>query len=72
VLVLGLPEVDQWLFLHPRRSVELEAVRRVRARFAGGREPRTGVFPRPAGWCWAEPANRTATGQPPCSVGSPR
>jgi hypothetical protein len=70
VIVLGLPLVDQWLFLHPRRSVELEAVKDVRDLFEGGPEPRTGAFPRPSGWCWPEPANRTPSGKPPCSVGS--
>jgi dipeptidyl aminopeptidase/acylaminoacyl peptidase len=70
VLVLGLPQADQWLFVHPRSSVGFESVRRIRGQFGGGAEPRTGAFPRPAGWCYAEPANRTASGQPPCSVGS--
>jgi len=70
LLVLGLPDSGQWLFVRPRRSGGLESVERVRRRFAGGVEPRTGAFPRPAGWCYAQPANRTASGQPPCSSGS--
>jgi hypothetical protein len=67
-IVLGLPQADEWLFVGPHGG--LEAVHNVRRRFDGGREPRRGVFPRPAGWCYAEPANRTASGQPPCSTGS--
>jgi hypothetical protein len=70
VLVLGLPEADQWLYLRPRLSVGFGSVGRIRKSFAGGQEPLTGAFPRPAGWCWAEPANRTPSGQPPCSSGS--
>ena len=71
VLVLGLPEADQWLFVRPRASVAPASVKGIRDVFAGGLQPRRGEFPRPAGWCYAEPANRTASGQPPCSSGSP-
>jgi hypothetical protein len=70
LLALGLPQADEWLFLHPRGSGGPEAVRHIRERFGGGREPVRGAFPRPAGWCWAEPENRTASRQPPCSSGS--
>jgi hypothetical protein len=70
LLVLGLPDSGQWYFVRPRRSGGLESVAGVRRRFTGGVEPRTGAFPRPAGWCYAEPASRRASGQPPCSSGS--
>jgi hypothetical protein len=68
LLVLGLPQADQWLFVHARGG--FESVRHVREQFEGGREPRRGAFPRPAGWCFAEPADRGTGGQPPCSSGS--
>ncbi len=67
LLVLGLPEADQWLFVRPHGPGGLESVRRIREQFGGGREPRRGEFPRPAGWCYATPA---AGAQPPCSSGS--
>lgn len=70
LLVLGLPEADEWLFLRPRGSGGPESVPHIRDKFAGGREPRRGAFPRPAGWCYAEPDDRTASRQPPCSSGS--
>jgi hypothetical protein len=67
-IVVGVPAADEWLFVRLRGGTE--RVRHVRDWFRGGHEPRSGVFPRPAGWCWAEPANRTASGEPPCSPGS--
>jgi hypothetical protein len=70
LLVVGLPAADQWLFVPPAGSVRLESVRRIRETFGGGRAPRRGAFPRPAGWCYANPQNRTASGQPACSSGS--
>ena len=69
VLVAGLPTADQWLFLRLRGSGGLESVKRIRAQFGGGRPARTGAFPRPAGWCYREPADRDPLGQPPCSSG---
>ncbi|MGH2848607.1 MAG: WD40 repeat domain-containing protein, partial [Thermoleophilaceae bacterium] len=60
VLVLGLPEADQWVFLEPRRRGRLEAVSGIRGEFAGGA--------RPAGWCYAEP--RDSRPYPPCSSGA--
>ena len=69
VLVAGLPTADQWLFLRLRGSGGLESVKRIRAQFGGGRPARTGAFPRPAGWCYREPADRDPPGQPPCSSG---
>jgi hypothetical protein len=69
-LVLGVPQADRWLFVSPRGSVGFDSVRRIRRQFGGGHEPSTGAFPRPAGWCYADPANRTTSGQPPCSSGS--
>jgi hypothetical protein len=68
LLVLGLPQADQWLFVHARGG--FESVRHIRDRFGGGREPRSGAFPRPAGWCYAQPAPRGTSGQPPCASGS--
>jgi hypothetical protein len=70
VLVLGVPAADQWLFVPPRGSSGLESVPRIRELFAGGRGPRSGAFPRPAGWCYVDPENRTAGGQPACSTGA--
>jgi dipeptidyl aminopeptidase/acylaminoacyl peptidase len=70
VLVLGLPEADQWLFVRPRAAVGPQSVRGIRDEFAGSVEPRRGSFPRPAGWCYAEPVDRTESGQLPCSSGS--
>ncbi len=68
VIVTGLPAADQWLFVRVRGGIE--GVRHIRRVFRGGHEPLRGGFPRPAGWCWAEPDNRTAGGGPPCSPGS--
>ena len=70
VIVVGRPRADQWLFVPPDDSAGLASVRGIRERFDGGDEPRTGGFPRPAGWCYAEPADRSTSGQPPCSPGS--
>jgi hypothetical protein len=70
LLVLGVPAADQWLFVRPEGSGGLKSVGSIRKRFAGGREPRRGTFPRPAGWCYPEPANAATGGQPPCSSGS--
>ena len=67
LLVLGLPEADQWLFVRSHGSGGLESVRHIREQFAGGREPRRGAFPRPAGWCYAQASGGA---QPPCSSGS--
>lgn len=68
LVVLGLPQADQWLFVHARGG--FESVRHVRGLFGGGRAPRRGSFPRPAGWCYAQPADRGTSGQPPCVAGS--
>ncbi|MEA2361973.1 MAG: hypothetical protein QOD71_1118 [Thermoleophilaceae bacterium] len=70
LLVVGVPAADQWLFVRPKGSMGLESVQPIREKFEGGREPRRGTFPRPAGWCYSEPANPAAGGQPPCSTGS--
>ena len=69
VIVVGRPRADQWLFVPPNDSAGLAAVRGIREKFEGKDEPRLG-FPRPAGWCYAEPADRSTNGQPPCSPGS--
>jgi WD40-like Beta Propeller Repeat len=71
VLVLGLPDSDQWLLLRPRARGPLEAVSGIRRRFAGGSRAAARLsapFPRPAGWCYAEPPE--ADRAPPCSVGA--
>jgi hypothetical protein len=70
VVVLGWPAADQWLFVRPEGSVGLKSVGGIREKFSGGREPLSGAFPRPAGWCYMQPENRTASGQPPCSTGA--
>jgi hypothetical protein len=68
LVVLGLPQANQWLFVHTRGG--FESFRHVREPFEGGRAPRRGSFPRPAGWCYREPVDRSTSGQPPCSVGA--
>jgi Tol biopolymer transport system component len=73
VLVLGLPDADQWLLLRPRARGRLEEVSGIRRKFAGGSRAASGgtaPFPRPAGWCYAEPPDPAATGVPPCSTGA--
>jgi dipeptidyl aminopeptidase/acylaminoacyl peptidase len=73
VLVLGLPEADQWLLVRPRGRAPLREVSGIRRKFAGGSSAATRVtarFPRPAGWCYAEPPDPSATGAPPCSTGA--
>lgn len=73
VLVLGLPEAGQWLLLRPRARGRLQAVSGIRHKFAGGSRAATRVtapFPRPAGWCYAEPPDPPAVGVPPCSTGA--
>jgi hypothetical protein len=67
LLVVGAPRADQWWFIRPEGSVGLDSVvRGIRKPFEGGREPRRGAFPRPAGWCDADPDRA----QPRCSLGS--
>jgi hypothetical protein len=63
-IVVARPMADQWLFVSPRGSVGSESVRGIAAKF--------GAFQRPAGWCYAEPADRAASGQRPCLPGSQR
>jgi hypothetical protein len=73
VLVLGLPEADQWLLVRPRARQPLGVVSGIRSKFAGGSsaaERATAAFPRPAGWCYAEPPDPAALGVPPCSTGA--
>ena len=73
VLVLGLPEADQWLLVRPRARSPLREVSGIRRKFAGGSGAAaraTAPFPRPAGWCYAEPPEPSATGAPPCSTGA--
>jgi WD40-like Beta Propeller Repeat len=70
VLVLGRPDSDQWLLLRPRARGRLQAVSRIRRRFAGGNRAAARLsapFPRPAGWCYAEPQETEA---PACSAGA--
>jgi dipeptidyl aminopeptidase/acylaminoacyl peptidase len=73
VLVLGLPEADQWLLVRPRARAPLREVSGIRRKFAGGSSAAaraTAPFPRPAGWCYAEPPDPSAVGVPPCSTGA--
>jgi hypothetical protein len=71
LLVVGVPAADQWWFVRPRDGGHIEElVRHIRRQFAGGGEPVRGAFPRPAGWCYAEPDYSSGGGQPPCSPGS--
>ena len=71
LLVVGVPAADQWWFVRPRDGGRIEElVRHIRRPFAGGGEPLRGTFPRPAGWCYAEPDYGSAGGQRPCSPGS--
>jgi hypothetical protein len=73
VLVLGLPEADQWLLVPPRAREQLKEVSGIRRKFAGGSRAAaraTAPFPRPAGWCYAEPPDPAAQGVPACSSGA--
>jgi hypothetical protein len=70
LLVVGVPAANQWLFLRPEGSVALGFVGGIRTLVEGGREPRRGTFPRPAGWCYREPGSVAGGVRPPCSSGS--
>jgi hypothetical protein len=70
LVVVGLPQADQWLYVRPRGAGAPDSVGRIRRRFKGGVEPRRGTVPRPAGWCYRKPAALGTSGQPPCSSGS--
>jgi WD40-like Beta Propeller Repeat len=73
VLVVGLPEADQWLLVRPRAREPLREVSGIRRRFAGGSRSAarpTAPFPRPAGWCYAEPPDPAAGEAPACSTGA--
>jgi hypothetical protein len=70
VLVAGLPQADQWLFLRMSGTGGLVSVRGIRSKFRGGRPTHTGAFPRPAGWCYADPPDPGASRFTPCSVGA--
>ena len=73
VLVVGLPEADQWLLVRPRAREQLREVSGIRRKFAGGSRAAarvTAPFPRPAGWCYAEPPDPSAVGVPACSTGA--
>jgi WD40-like Beta Propeller Repeat len=73
VLVVGLPEADQWLLVRPRAREQLREVSGIRSKFAGGSRAAarvTAPFPRPAGWCYAEPPEPPAVGVPACSTGA--
>jgi hypothetical protein len=75
VLVVGLPEADQWLLVRPRAREQLKEVSGIRRKFAGGSRAAaraTAPFPRPAGWCYAEPPDPAAQGVPACSSGAAR
>jgi hypothetical protein len=71
LLVLGRPDSDQWLLLRPHERGRLEAISGIRRFFAGGSRAAarlTAPFPRPAGWCYAEPPEED--GAPACSAGA--
>ena len=70
VLVLGLPEARQWVFLRPGGRGRLDVIGRIPSQFAGGGRAgdATAAFPRPASWCYAEP--RDVRPFPPCSSGA--
>ena len=70
VLVTGLPQADQWLFLRLRGEGGLVSVKGIRSKFRGGRPARSGAFPRPAGWCYAQAPDPAAASFPPCSAGA--
>jgi hypothetical protein len=74
VLVVGLPEADQWLLVRPHAREPLSAVvLGIRSKFAGGSRSAarfSAPFPRPAGWCYAEPPDPSALGVPACSTGA--
>jgi hypothetical protein len=70
VLVAGLPQADQWLFLRMGGRGGLVSVKGIRSKFRGGRPTRTGAFPRPAGWCYADPPDPDVASFPPCSPGA--
>jgi len=72
LLVAGLPEADQWLFLRLRGRRGLVSVKGIRSKFRGGRPVRSGAFPRPAGWCYGEPPEPGASRPRPCSTGASR
>jgi hypothetical protein len=65
VLLAGLPQADQWLFLRPPGSLPVRVEARIREEFdATGRgDP----FPRPAGWCLADPPAPDAASFIACS-----
>jgi dipeptidyl aminopeptidase/acylaminoacyl peptidase len=70
VLVAGLPQADQCLFLRMSGRGGLVSVKGIRSKFRGRRPARTGAFPRPAGWCYADAPDPAASGFPPCSAGA--
>jgi hypothetical protein len=70
-IVVGRPRADQWLFVPPDDSAGLQSVRAIRAKFQAADDP-AGDFPRPAGWCFAQPVDRSTSGQPPCLPGAAR
>lgn len=70
VLVTGLPQADQWLFLRLRGKGGLVSVKGISSKFRGGRPASSGAFPRPAGWCYPQAPEPVATSFPPCSAGA--
>lgn len=69
VIVLGLRSADQWVFLRPAGG-RLEAVSRIERDFGAPGRAGNGAFPRPAGWCYDDPATSDRPGQPPCTAGA--
>jgi len=70
MVVVGLPQADQWLYVRPRGAGAPKSVGRIRRSFEGGLEPRRGAFPRPAGWCYRAPVAAGTSVQPACPPGS--
>ena len=68
VLTIGRPRADQWVFVRPRGG-PFEVASGIRGQFNGGLPARTGAFPRPAGWCYREPAAQGERSLP-CSTGA--
>lgn len=52
-LLIGWPDADQWLFIHPSRPRKVVAIANVGRQFNPGGPPGRGAFPKISGWCCA-------------------
>jgi hypothetical protein len=52
-LLIGWPDADQWLFIHPDRPRKVVATANVGRQFAPGGPIGRGPFPQVSGWCCA-------------------